>query len=396
MLSRLVAADDLSQALVAERPRLVRLCRQWTGSPDAAEDLAQETLLEAWRLLDRLHEPEGLSAWLAAIARNVCHRWLRANGRERAHTTTVAMADGPHGEPLLPCAASAPSLAEDDPAAQVERAEVAALLARALAPLPDATRALTLASVVGGSPAAELAQTFGLSEGAVRVRLHRGRQALRRALTGELRAEAEALDLTLPAAPVWQESRIWCPFCGASHLRYRIDRETGEYAFLCASGCEGHAVAGRAVSMALVAQVSSPKSLLTRHCLALATAYREALAGVPATCDCGARITFHRWPADDAPPRGPHRAPFGIFGVCPNCGLVDTSTAWHLALDTPEAQQFWRRNPRMRSLPMTQVERDNRPAIITGFAAADGGATLQIVSDAVTYTILRVEARGAM
>lgn len=390
-----IVADDLSQALAAERPRLVRLCRHWAGAPDVAEDLAQETLLEAWRLLDRLREPEGLSAWLAAIARNVCYRWARSHGRERAHTTSFALPDDA-GDELSPLLADALALAQDDPVAQVERAEVASLLTRALAPLPDSTRALTLASVVSETPAAELAQTFGLSEGAVRVRLHRGRQALRRALTGELRAEAEALDLTLPAAPIWQESRIWCPFCGVSHLRYRIDRETGEYAFVCAGACEGQAVAGRAVSTDLVAQVSSPKSLLTRHCLLLATAYREALAGPPETCDCGGRITFASWPTDDMSPGGLRRAPFGIFGVCSNCGLVDDSTAWHLTLDTPEAQQFWRRYPRMRRLPMTQIERDNRLAIVTGFASADGGATLQIVSDAATYAVLHVETQGAM
>lgn len=84
--------DDLSQALVAERPRLVGLCRRLTGSSDASEDLAQETLLEAWRLLDRLREPEGLRPWLDAVARNVCHRWARVNGRERARLAPESLA----------------------------------------------------------------------------------------------------------------------------------------------------------------------------------------------------------------------------------------------------------------------------------------------------------------
>jgi hypothetical protein len=171
-----------------------------------------------------------------------------------------------------------------------------------------------------------------------------------------------------------------------------VDRETGEYAFLCAGRCAGHAVAGRAVSPALVAQVSSPKSLLTRHCLVLATSYREALAGAAPYCDCGAPITFTAWTPADAL----HEAPYGVFGVCPNCGLVDDSSAWHLALDTTEAQRFWRRHPRMSALPMTLVERDNRSAIVTGFAATDGSDRLQIVSDAATYALLHVEATGAL
>ncbi len=380
------SADDLSYALVAERPRLVRLCRQLAGAAnaDVAEDLAQETLLEAWRLRDRLREPAGLGAWLAAIARNVCHRWQRAQGRERAHLAPV-VGVGDDGADELPLDETL-AAETDDPLAQVEQAEVASLLARALAALPETTRALTIGGAAMSTT--ELARSFGLSEGAVRVRLYRGRQALRRALSGELRAEAEALDLMLPAAPDWIESRIWCPFCGASHLRYRVNRETGEYSFHCAGGCNGGmAVAGRAVNRALVEQVSSPKSLVTRHCLALEVSYREALAGALQRCECDAAVSYSEWTPDTAP----HDIPFGILGVCPNCGPIDASTAWHLALDTSVAQRFWRRHPRIHALPMTMVERDNRLAIVTGFAASDGSARLEIISDATTYALLHAQ-----
>ena len=42
-------AWTIQTALAAERPRLVAFCAHLSGSWDAAEDLAQETLLEAWR-----------------------------------------------------------------------------------------------------------------------------------------------------------------------------------------------------------------------------------------------------------------------------------------------------------------------------------------------------------
>jgi RNA polymerase sigma factor (sigma-70 family) len=385
-------ADDLSYALVAERPRLVRLCRQMTGSAEVAEDLAQETLLEAWRLLDRLREPAGLSAWLSAIARNVCLRWLRAHGRERAHLAPVPIPED--GDESADSSLEETFAADlDDPLTQVERAEVQELLSQALASLPEPTRALTLASAAMST--SELARTFDLSEGAVRVRLHRARQTLRRALSGDLRAEAEALDLTLPAAPIWTESRIWCPFCGVGHLRYRVDRETGEFAFHCSGGCCAMTVAGRAANGELVREVSSPKSLVTRHCLALATTYRAALAGENLLCDCGAPVTYTaRFPGDVTGDIF-QETPYGVIGRCPNCGLVDISTSWHLALDTVEAQRFWRRHPRMRSLPLTHMERDNRAAIVTGFEAVGSGDRLVIVSDATTYALLRVETTDA-
>ena len=76
-----VTACPSSTRLVArQRARLVRLCATVVGDASAAEDLAQEALLTAWRLQHRLTDPTGADAWLNAIARNVCRRWLRARG----------------------------------------------------------------------------------------------------------------------------------------------------------------------------------------------------------------------------------------------------------------------------------------------------------------------------
>jgi RNA polymerase sigma-70 factor (ECF subfamily) len=61
----------------AERARLVRLCAVLTGDAEAAEDFAQETLLEAWRHRHKLTDTCGADRWLTAIARNVCLRWGR-------------------------------------------------------------------------------------------------------------------------------------------------------------------------------------------------------------------------------------------------------------------------------------------------------------------------------
>lgn len=74
-------SEAINQALALERPRLVRLCASLTDDPASAEDLAQETLIQAWRIWSRLNDPAALSPWLAAIARNVCLRWRRSAAR---------------------------------------------------------------------------------------------------------------------------------------------------------------------------------------------------------------------------------------------------------------------------------------------------------------------------
>ena len=79
---------EIERLLPSEWPRLVRLCAHLTGDRDAAEDLAQETLIEAWRHQDRLYDWQGYSSWLSMIAHNVSLRWIRQRGREGARLAT--------------------------------------------------------------------------------------------------------------------------------------------------------------------------------------------------------------------------------------------------------------------------------------------------------------------
>lgn len=64
---------SLETSLALERARLVRLCAKITGDRIIAEDLAQETLLEAWRHIDNLRSQDKLPQWLSGIA----HKQMR-------------------------------------------------------------------------------------------------------------------------------------------------------------------------------------------------------------------------------------------------------------------------------------------------------------------------------
>src|SRR5688500_14631510 len=74
---------DLEATMWAQRPALVRFCAR-LGDEVVAEDLAQQTLLEAWRHRGKIYDPQGLSRWLFAIANNVCLRWQRQRAVELA------------------------------------------------------------------------------------------------------------------------------------------------------------------------------------------------------------------------------------------------------------------------------------------------------------------------
>src|SRR5689334_12642052 len=98
------AANDggVEAALAAARPRLLRFARRQGVAPDAADDVVQETLMEAWRHLHRLHTPQGIDAWLTSICRHVCLRWARAQGVSAARQMSLSTATQPQeAEDLL-------------------------------------------------------------------------------------------------------------------------------------------------------------------------------------------------------------------------------------------------------------------------------------------------------
>lgn len=70
---------QLEELLAAARPRLLRLARLNGIVGDRAEDVVQETCIEAWQHLEGLREPDRFAAWLDGICRNVCKRQLRAS-----------------------------------------------------------------------------------------------------------------------------------------------------------------------------------------------------------------------------------------------------------------------------------------------------------------------------
>lgn len=359
--------------------RLVRLCGRLSGSYDAADDLAQETLLEAWRQLEKLEDPEGYWQWLTAIARNVCFRWGRAQGREALRQSLDGQ--GLQGNQVDQLAD------ETDLELDLERQELITFLDRALALLPPETRAVLVDKYVEDFPQSAIAERLRLTEGAVEARLQRGKVRLRRLLSTDMREEAESLGILVPEEPYWHETRIWCPFCARSHLLARIDHTVGLLHYRCSGECtpSGTIVGGmddRIVNRR--GDLKSPKAILTRALLSLHDHYQEASAAGGTRCSqCG-----HDLPLEQQPSETWGYAP-AIRMVCHACGAADNASLWHLALDTPAAQRFWRRHPRMLALPTKTVEHAGSQVVLGGFESVDGFATLRVMFDPTNYRVLQ-------
>jgi RNA polymerase sigma-70 factor, ECF subfamily len=194
-LARARAGDgDAFSELVAPYVRELQVhCYRIVGSVQDAEDLIQETLLAAWRGLDRFEERASFRTWLYRIATNRCLNALRDRGRRPKEYQRMVEPPEPtrRSEPLwlepypdvLLEGLGDASLA---PEARYEAAESIALaFVAALQHLPPRQRCVLVLRDVLGFRAEEVAGILDSSEASVTSALQRARSTLRERLPAE-------------------------------------------------------------------------------------------------------------------------------------------------------------------------------------------------------------------
>jgi RNA polymerase sigma-70 factor (ECF subfamily) len=180
--------SDFDAATAPFRRELVLHCYRMLGSVHEAEDLAQETLIRAWKARDRYDERRAsLRTWLHRIATNACLTELEGRSRRPLPSGLGAASDDPDA-PLVPDF-EVPWLqplpdhylrqAQGDPSAWVsERDSVRLALVAAMQLLPARQRAVLLLRDVLGFSAAEVAAQLDTSIAAVNSALQRARAAV--------------------------------------------------------------------------------------------------------------------------------------------------------------------------------------------------------------------------
>lgn len=154
---------------------MLQILRRFLRCEEDAHDALQDAFLSAFRSLDRFQGTARLGTWLHRIAVNAALMKIRSSARRNEASIEDLLpkwsADGHHAEPVAEW-----SIAADATAMTAEtRAHVRACIDQ----LPDTWRTVLLLRDIEELSTAEAADLLQISENAVKIRLHRARQALR-------------------------------------------------------------------------------------------------------------------------------------------------------------------------------------------------------------------------
>jgi RNA polymerase sigma-70 factor (ECF subfamily) len=383
----------LWETLVHERARLVGLCATIVRNSDAAEDLAQETLYEAWKHQHELRERDRATQWLNGIARNVCLRWWERERREVAHSMDAPAAQRAR-ESGRSAGGALETLADEfDLERELERDELVTLLDRAMWRLPPDARVLLVARYIEELPLLELAQRLGVSEGAVKLRLHRAKLALRHVLVAEFAEVVQSYGLVSTAAGDWEETRLWCIICGQRRLLGRLKRGNGpgEFSLRCPSCFASRGMVYHDSDATLLGGVTRYKSAMARISTWADSYFREALrSGVVACRRCASPAALTIEQNEENSKADAITSMRALVVTCGHCGLRNAQSHAGLILASAEGQAFWRAHPRIRLLPEREVETQGRAALVTSFASVADVARFEVISACETYDVLGV------
>jgi RNA polymerase sigma-70 factor, ECF subfamily len=178
-------AVDVSQ-LETHRSALTGHCYRMLGSAFDAEDAVQETMVRAWRNLERFEGRASLRTWLYRIATNVCldalsDRNRRARPMEEGMVGTIddALETKPRAHWLEPIPDARVLPGDANPfELTVLRQSIRLAFVAALQHLPPRQRAALLLTEVLGWSAAEVAECLEMSVAAVNSALQRARATL--------------------------------------------------------------------------------------------------------------------------------------------------------------------------------------------------------------------------
>ena len=182
----------------ANHDRVHRLLGRVVG-PQEAEDLTQIVFAKAARALPQFRGDAQASTWLYRIAANIASDWLRSRSAREAKLTV-------HLPEVLDGASSQGSASvtlldiQSSPEQKLVRKDMRDCIRGEIGQLPEGNREVLILGELGGLTDDEVAQTLGITRANAKVRLHRARAQLKKAI--EARCDFYRTELSCaPSSP---------------------------------------------------------------------------------------------------------------------------------------------------------------------------------------------------
>ena len=177
VVARVIAGQTALFEVLMRRhnERVYRLARSIVRDDEEAEDVMQQSYVNAYTHLDQFGGKARFSTWLLRIATNEALARVRRRGRYE-----------PFEDDQPPAEDAATSQAPRDPEQQASSGELRALLASAIDTLADGNREVFVLREVEGLSTADTAAVLDVSEDVVKTRLSRARAALRRVVEEQI------------------------------------------------------------------------------------------------------------------------------------------------------------------------------------------------------------------
>ena len=187
LVARLRSGDGraFEELVRRDTPRLLRVARRFLDSEEDARDAVQDAFVAAFRSIGAFASTALLSTWLHRIVINACLMKLRTRRRKPEEDIEKYLPrfleDGHQVESSAAWGESAETA--------LQRTETGNLVRAAIARLPESYRVVLMLRDIEELTTEEVAEMLGMTPNAVKIRLHRGRQALRTLLDPDMRAE---------------------------------------------------------------------------------------------------------------------------------------------------------------------------------------------------------------
>ena len=173
LIQRVLDGDDTAFSVLVKKHQKSVHALAWrkTGDFHVAEEITQDTFLKAYQNLSTLKEPQKFAGWLYVIAANYCKMWMR-----KKRLSTQSLEDTSSAE-LENATYSGYVIAENERTTAEAQREVVKKL---LATLQESDRIVITLYYLGGMTYEEISEFLGVSVSAIKNRLYRARQRLKK------------------------------------------------------------------------------------------------------------------------------------------------------------------------------------------------------------------------